>query len=66
MNSKGESVLSYADYAIARIDEAVTGNQFRNVSALLQNTNRRELLHHESYSMVHQLLNMQRGLSWIT
>lgn len=26
LNSKGESVISYADYAIAVIDEAVSGN----------------------------------------
>ena len=29
LNSKGESVLSYADYAIAMIDEAVTGNHIQ-------------------------------------
>lgn len=26
LNSKGESVISYADYAIAMVDEAVDGN----------------------------------------
>lgn len=26
LNSKGESVISYADYAIAMLDEATTGN----------------------------------------
>lgn len=29
LNSKGESVISYADYAIAMIDEAVRGNNVR-------------------------------------
>lgn len=29
LNSKGESVVSYADYAIAMIDEAVKGNHIR-------------------------------------
>ncbi len=29
LNSKGESVISYADYAIAMIDEAVKGNHIR-------------------------------------
>lgn len=29
LNSKGESVISYADYAIAMIDEAVTGNHIQ-------------------------------------
>lgn len=29
LNSKGESVISYADYAIAMIDEATTGNHIR-------------------------------------
>ncbi|MDQ0204538.1 NAD(P)-dependent oxidoreductase [Pectinatus haikarae] len=29
VNSKGESILSYADYAIAMIDEAVKGNHIR-------------------------------------
>ena len=26
LNSKGESVISYADYAIAMVDEAINGN----------------------------------------
>lgn len=26
LNSKGESVISYADYAIAMVDEALNGN----------------------------------------
>ena len=29
LNSKGESVISYADYAIAMVDEAVHGNHIR-------------------------------------
>lgn len=29
LNSKGESVISYADYAIAMVDEAVNGNHIR-------------------------------------
>lgn len=29
LNSKGESVISYADYAIALVDEAVKGNHIR-------------------------------------
>lgn len=29
LNSKGESVISYADYAIAMVDEAVTGNHIQ-------------------------------------
>lgn len=29
LNSKGESVISYADYAIAMVDEAVNGNSIR-------------------------------------
>lgn len=29
LNSKGESVISYADYAIAMVDEAVSGNHIR-------------------------------------
>lgn len=29
LNSKGESVISYADYAIAMVDEAVDGNNIR-------------------------------------
>lgn len=29
LNSKGESVVSYADYAIALVDEAVKGNHIR-------------------------------------
>lgn len=29
LNSKGESVISYADYAIAMIDEAVSGENIR-------------------------------------
>ena len=29
LNSKGESVISYADYAIAMIDEAVSGNNIQ-------------------------------------
>ena len=29
LNSKGESVISYADYAIAMIDEAVKGNHIQ-------------------------------------
>lgn len=29
LNSKGESVISYADYAIAMVDEAVKGNHIR-------------------------------------
>ena len=26
LNSKGESVISYADYAVAMVDEALNGN----------------------------------------
>ena len=29
LNSKGESVISYADYAIAMVDEAVNGKHIR-------------------------------------
>ena len=29
LNSKGESVISYADYAVAMIDEAVSGNHIQ-------------------------------------
>ena len=29
LNSKGESVISYADYAIAMVDEAVEGNHIQ-------------------------------------
>lgn len=29
LNSKGESVISYADYAIAMVDEAIKGNHIR-------------------------------------
>ena len=29
LNSKGESIISYADYAIAMIDEAVSGNHIK-------------------------------------
>ena len=29
LNAKGESVISYADYAIAMVDEAVNGNHIR-------------------------------------
>lgn len=29
LNSKGESVISYADYAIAMVDEAVDGNHIQ-------------------------------------
>lgn len=29
LNSKGESVISYADYAIAMIDEATEGNHIQ-------------------------------------
>lgn len=29
LNSKGQSVISYADYAIAMVDEAVSGNHIR-------------------------------------
>lgn len=29
LNAKGESVISYADYAVAMIDEAVSGNHIR-------------------------------------
>ncbi len=29
LNSKGESVISYADYAVAMVDEAVNGNHLR-------------------------------------
>lgn len=29
LNSKGESVISYADYAIAMVDEAVNGNHLQ-------------------------------------
>ena len=29
LNSKGESIISYADYAVAMIDEAVKGNHIR-------------------------------------
>lgn len=29
LNSKGESVISYADYAIAMVDEAVKGNHIQ-------------------------------------
>ena len=29
LNSKGQSVISYADYAIAMVDEAVKGNHIQ-------------------------------------
>lgn len=29
LNSKGESVISYADYAIAMVDEIVSGNNIQ-------------------------------------
>ena len=29
LNSRGESIISYADYAIAMVDEAVNGNNIR-------------------------------------
>ncbi len=29
LNAKGESVISYADYAIAMVDEAVNGSHIR-------------------------------------
>ncbi|MBR0248824.1 MAG: NAD(P)-dependent oxidoreductase, partial [Synergistaceae bacterium] len=29
LNAKGESVISYADYAIAMVDEAVKGNHIK-------------------------------------
>ena len=29
LNSKGESIISYADYAIAMVDEAVNGNNIQ-------------------------------------
>ena len=29
LNSRGESVISYADYAIAMVDEAVSGSHIR-------------------------------------
>ena len=29
LNSKGESVISYADYAIAMVDEIVSGNHIQ-------------------------------------
>lgn len=29
LNSKGESVISYADYATAMVDEAISGNHIR-------------------------------------
>ena len=29
LNERGESVISYADYAIAMVDEAVSGNHIR-------------------------------------
>ncbi len=29
LNSKGESIISYADYAIAMVDEAITGNNIQ-------------------------------------
>lgn len=29
LNSKGESVISYADYAVAMVDEIVSGNNIR-------------------------------------
>ena len=29
LNSKGESIISYADYAIAMIDETVNGNNIQ-------------------------------------
>ena len=29
LNAKGESVISYADYAIAMVDEAVNGNHIQ-------------------------------------
>ena len=29
LNGRGESIISYADYAIAMVDEAVDGNHIR-------------------------------------
>ena len=29
LNSRGESIISYADYAIAMVDEAVNGNNIQ-------------------------------------
>ena len=29
LNSRGESIISYADYAIAMVDEAVNGNHIQ-------------------------------------
>ncbi len=29
LNERGESVISYADYAIAMVDEAISGNHLR-------------------------------------
>ena len=29
LNSRGESIISYADYAIAMVDEAVSGNNIQ-------------------------------------
>ena len=37
LNSKGESVISYADYAIAMIDEAVSGGNIqKRISVVVQ------------------------------
>ena len=35
LNSKGESVISYADYAIAFVDEAVSGNHIQERISVL-------------------------------
>ena len=35
-NSKGESVLSYADYAVAMIDEVVKGNHIQQRISILK------------------------------
>ena len=35
VNSKGESIISYADYAIAMVDEAVNGNHIRQRISVL-------------------------------
>ena len=34
LNSKGESIISYADYAIAMVDEAVNGNHIQKLSLI--------------------------------
>ena len=41
LNSKGESIISYADYAIAMVDEAVKGNNIQNASASYENNAKR-------------------------